>query len=254
LQRHHIVLDMNAGTGLLTWEAIRRVPEGGVWALAADEWTADALRQQASHLDELERPNVLVGPPAELPDLLASHGWGDVRFDAIVGRNAFTHMKPKERVQTARTLAGSLAPEGSVCLAQTVPKYTQRIYRLIDLSGLSSDLVQRIIAAEEAIYANLDDVWVNWDLTDLQDALQSAGFEQIAAGVETEATEMLITPALLERWFSTTGSGERPTYARHLLRQLSPGELAQFREALERASLNQTVTWESRTAFIVAKH
>jgi putative ATPase len=27
-QRHHRILDLNARTGLLTWEALRRVPEG----------------------------------------------------------------------------------------------------------------------------------------------------------------------------------------------------------------------------------
>jgi hypothetical protein len=34
LRRHRRVLVLNAGDGLLAWEALRRVPEGGVWALA----------------------------------------------------------------------------------------------------------------------------------------------------------------------------------------------------------------------------
>ena len=29
LQRHHVALDLNAGSGLLTWEILRRAPEGG---------------------------------------------------------------------------------------------------------------------------------------------------------------------------------------------------------------------------------
>ncbi len=33
LQRHSLALDLNAGSGLLTWEALRRAPEGGVWSL-----------------------------------------------------------------------------------------------------------------------------------------------------------------------------------------------------------------------------
>ena len=37
LQRHHIVLDLKAGSGLLTWEAIRRVPEGGVYACTQNQ-------------------------------------------------------------------------------------------------------------------------------------------------------------------------------------------------------------------------
>jgi putative ATPase len=40
IKRHGIVLDLNAGTGLLTWEAVRRTPEGSVWALAGDEASA----------------------------------------------------------------------------------------------------------------------------------------------------------------------------------------------------------------------
>jgi putative ATPase len=30
-QRHHVLLDLNSTTGLLTWEALRHVPEGGVY-------------------------------------------------------------------------------------------------------------------------------------------------------------------------------------------------------------------------------
>ena len=35
-----VVLDLNAGSGLLTWEILRRTPEGGTWALARDRQTA----------------------------------------------------------------------------------------------------------------------------------------------------------------------------------------------------------------------
>ena len=47
LPRHGLVLDLKAGSGLLTWEALRRVPEGGVYALARSRRDADALRQLA---------------------------------------------------------------------------------------------------------------------------------------------------------------------------------------------------------------
>ena len=86
LQRHSLVLDLNAGSGLLTWEALRRAPEGGVWSLASTAAEADALREIASRLPQVERPVVLQGALAELPDLLALRSEGDVRFDAIVGR------------------------------------------------------------------------------------------------------------------------------------------------------------------------
>ena len=45
LQRHGLVLDINVEAGLLTWEAARRAPEGGVWSLAATAAEADVLRE-----------------------------------------------------------------------------------------------------------------------------------------------------------------------------------------------------------------
>ncbi len=281
LQRHSVVLDMNAGTGMLTWEAVRRVPEGGVWALATDERAAEALREQSRPLDPLDRPHVLVGAIADLPTLLAvqraggsgpalnhkspevdaagpgtdalPHSAGALRFDAIVGRNAFTQSTAEERLRDAAVLVGVLAAGGCISLAQVVPRHTQRIYHLADTDALPAELMERIAAAEEEIYANPDDPFVSWDVPDLAEAFRATGLLEVSLTVEIQATEMLITPALLERWFALASEGARPTYARHLLRHLTPPELEQWRSALERLCLNKTVTWHSQTAFLVAR-
>ncbi len=51
LQRHHLVLDLNAKSGLLTWEALRQVPEGGVYACVSSQTEAEALNEQATTID-----------------------------------------------------------------------------------------------------------------------------------------------------------------------------------------------------------
>ncbi|MDM8527626.1 AAA family ATPase [Anaerolineales bacterium HSG24] len=61
VQRHDLLLDLKLGSGLLTWEAIRRAAVGGVYTLAHDQRTAQAFQQQCQNLDSLERPVVLVG-------------------------------------------------------------------------------------------------------------------------------------------------------------------------------------------------
>nr|WP_313933807.1 hypothetical protein [Calothrix sp. FACHB-168] len=86
LQRHHLVLDLNAGSGLLTWEAIRRVSEGGVYACVHTQNDALALIEQAAALPELMRPVILNAQITELPAVLASQTPG-VIFDYIIGRN-----------------------------------------------------------------------------------------------------------------------------------------------------------------------
>ena len=81
------MLDLNAGTGLLTWEAVRRTPEGGVWVVAATGREAEALRESANRMTPLERPVILQGTLSDVRELLDLRGETDLRFDAVVGRN-----------------------------------------------------------------------------------------------------------------------------------------------------------------------
>jgi putative ATPase len=241
LQRHHVVLDLNAGSGLLTWEAVRRAPEGGTWALARDRQTGEGLRQQAERLPELRQPVVLVGELEELPDLLALRGEADLRFDAVVGRNALGPLVDK--VGALRLVVGRLRPGGRLSLAEAVVRQAQRLHQLVDLSPLGDDLRQRLIQAEEQIYAASDDPLVNWDETDLEAALRAAGLEEISVASDVQTAETLISPATVERWFSVAALGDRPTYAQHLLRGITPTELAEVQALFQLQLAGQTVLW-----------
>jgi putative ATPase len=258
LQRHHLALDLNAGTGLLTWEAVRRAPEGGVWALVAGATEAAALREMAARLPELERPAVLQGAVAELPDLLAIRGEGEVRFDAIVGRSALasgSRSGASEAGQEAllRVIAGLLQPGGALSLAEPVARRTQRLYALVDLSRLSAGLAEKLTAAEEAIYNAADDGLVNWDVADLSPMLAAAGLTDIKVDAQETTADARITPALLARWFSPAPAGERPSYSQRLAEHLSADELAEVRALYERTLTNQTVPWRSTLAYISAR-
>jgi putative ATPase len=251
LQRHSVVLDLNAGSGLLTWELLRRAPEGGTWSLTRDRQAAEGLRQQAERLPELERPVVLVGDVGELPELLALRGEGDVRFDAVVGRNALGSVSDK--VEALRLLVACLRPGGCLSLAETVVGQAQRLYDLVDLSPLGEDLGRRVVEAEEAIYADAGDPLVNWGTADLGSALEAAGLEEGDVQEEVEAMEMFVSPATLERWFAIDPDRERPSYAQHLLRQLTADELAEVEALFQRQLAGQTVAWHTQIAFVVGQ-
>ncbi|MFN2157316.1 MAG: AAA family ATPase [Anaerolineae bacterium] len=253
LQRHHLVLDLHAATGLLTWEALRRVPEGGVWALAADQGSAQALREQAESLDELYRPRVLIGRIADLTDLLSARGDGDLCFDAVLSRNALTQATLAERVRAAQIVASLLSERGVFSLGQVIPRHTQRIYALVDLSPLPAGLAERVVVAEEAIYADERDPWVNWDAPELVADLRSGGLERVDVQIEYETAEMLVTPALIERWFATEGRGERLAYAQHLLAHLSAEEIEQYRALVVRDLQGQAVPWRSAIAYLLGR-
>ncbi|MCT7963832.1 AAA family ATPase [Laspinema sp. D1] len=246
-QRHHLILDLNAQSGLLTWEAVRRVPEGGVYAIARQESEVRALIEQSASLPELMRPMVIASSLSEIRPTLDKEAPG-VKFDRILGRNAWVREGDKRAI--ARSLASLLSESGGLVLGETLPRYTQRLYRLLGGKGLKGNLGDRLMAAEEAIYQDPTDPMVNWDAADLQRDLESVGF-RVELQIERSHQELQITSAMLDRWF-TPSQSEKPSYGDRLAQMLSGTEVQAVTEAFQRHLLHQTVQWESAIAFLCA--
>ncbi|MCY3760227.1 MAG: AAA family ATPase [Gemmatimonadetes bacterium] len=240
LERHHRVLDLAAGSGLLTWEALRRVPEGTVWSVCTDAASAAALRElAAAHLEELDRPRVLEAPVDALrPPAAAADP--PMRLEAIVGRNAMGSSGEKEQI--ARQLRGLAAPGCRLRLWEVVQRRAQRLCRLVDLGELEGDLKDRVISAEEAIYDDPDNPRVNWEEEDLKRLLQEAGFETVEYATEERTTVRRIATRQLGHWFNPGGE-KHPTFARYLHRQLDNATLRQVRGLFERQLNGSKVRW-----------
>ncbi|GAB4272820.1 MAG: AAA family ATPase [Candidatus Promineifilaceae bacterium] len=249
IQRHHLVLDVNAGTGLLTWEAVRRVPEGGVWALTADQQAGEALRQQAERLAEVERPSILIGDINELETLLALRNEANLKFDRIIGRNLFTI---NDWQLTIDRLARWLAENGRLALLQTIPRHSQRLYQLVDWPA--DALRTKVAAAEEAIYHDESDPLVNWDENDLAAAFAAVGLDAHIT-LEKQTEQRRFTADYLARWFPAEEAYQaKPSYAQRLREGgLSDGEVAEVRELYGRKLLNQVVNWQTTVALVTVQ-
>ena len=273
IERHHVILNLNARTGLLTWEAIRQVPEGGVYAWVQNEADAQALGEQAERLPELRRPIVEFGatPPVQsseftplnLPlrgetpapspylsrSVSAGHreGWGGVKFDRIIGRNVL--MAEPNKATILQAIAPLLRPEGAIAFAETIPRHTQRLYKLVDATSFSKRLYKDLVKAEEAIYKDDTDPMVNWTEEDLLPLFEGAGFK---ADIQVEQTSTLlpITAKTLERWFAV--GLEKPSYGDRLAEVLSTKDLEKVRQVFTQYLKGQTVNWGGAIAFIAA--
>lgn len=249
VQRHHLVLDLNARSGLLTWEALRQAPEGGVWALCPDRASAVLLQERTAHLAELDRPVVLHGPLAHLGALVQERSPGQ-RFDAVVGNHALAAVPDKAAV--VAQLRGLLRPGGHLALAEGLPRRAQRLHALAALAGLPADLRQRVVQAEEAIYADPANPLVNWDADQLVELFGGAGFSQITARVETTTASRRLSPQQLAQWFNPGGETHH-TYAFYLRRGLEEEEVALVRRAYERELANRLVEWNSTQVVLSAR-
>lgn len=245
--RHHLVLDVNAGSGLLTWEAVRRAPEGGVWALTAEQQAGEALRQMAAKLPEVERPFILIGALSELDYLLELRGEPDLRFDRIVGRNLILTIADFRL--GIEKLAGRLAENGRLCLMQTIPRHGQRLYDLVDWSGHEA-LHEKVVAAEEAIYHDETDSLVNWDEGDVETAVLRAGLVGRVV-VERVSEQRQITAVQVERWFISE-KGERLSYKERLLAGgLAEREVGEVERLYGRQLVKGVVGWKTAVGFVV---
>lgn len=245
-QRHHVILDLNAGSGLLTWEAVRQVPEGGVYACVYSETDAIALTEQAAALPALSRPIVLRSKLSNLAEVLTSQAPG-IRFDRIIGRNAL--IREPDRPQMIQSLVNYLQPDGTITLAEAIPREAQRLYHLLESTGLSAKLYKKLVQAEENIYAHDADSSRNWGIEDIENLFSELNFIT-TIDIEPVSTELLITQTIINRWFEP-GSDTQPTYSFYLKKALSEAEITRIRHAFERLQ-NQSVNWKSTIAFVHA--
>jgi len=254
-QRHHVLLDLNASTGLLTWEAIRRVPEGGVYSCARTHQAHSALVQQSAMLSELNRPVVVEvdennnaqknTPRPALFDSSVFDGvmFDGIMFDGIVGRNALMAMADKR--DATRQLKSLLHANGKIVLAESVPKRAQRLSELLDPTQVDPGLYEQLCDAESHLFNNPKDPMINWDTTDLQHSFETVGF---VCQIETTefSTEVLVTSTLLERWLGTGGK-----YCDRLTHQgLNAADITCIQAHFMQQLQNQTVSWKRSIAFV----
>jgi putative ATPase len=239
LKRHHRVLAADSGSGLLVWEALRRTPEGGVWAALPGKADFDLVSAYLEHLPEIDRPVLLnsgvfellrgtgdsgrkgsggkEGPPSDAGEAGAKIGAppaasaaGLPPFDAILGRNLLTRVT--DRAGALRLLASRLAPGGRAVLAETVPSLGSRLFETAGTEDLPGPLAAKIREAEERLYGwdragsrgrkgGAGGGTLAWGEAELREALAESGLADGEVSVETFEENRLVTERNVALWF-----------------------------------------------------
>ena len=247
LARHHVVLDVAAGSGLLTWEAVRRTPEGLVVAVTAEARHAQTLREHAARLSELERPVVLEAEPNALTAALANHErTRELRFDRVLGRSVLSSVHSP--LAWLEDLATVVAPGGSVVLAETDASRGQRLADLLDWRDAEA-LGEQVRAAEAALYQ--DAGATAWTPKRLRALAQEAGWSDAHVSETSVVADQRLAATSLERWL---GSADAPGPYGEALRTALGDELAHTVARRFRAQLaDRVVPWRSTVVTLRAR-
>ena len=144
------VLVLNAGHGLLVWEAFRHTPEGLVVAQVRSNEDLSYLNQYISTLDSVSAPQVILESDYRkaLANLEKTVGKG-ILFEHIIGRNLLTEQKNAKPVLEA--IKTKLAPSGDVVLCETVVSEASRLSEFFHMGPLQDILLK----AEKKIYGKV---------------------------------------------------------------------------------------------------
>ncbi|RKX74083.1 MAG: AAA family ATPase [Spirochaetes bacterium] len=252
LRRHDRILDINARTGLLSWEAFRRVPEGGVWGLVPDKDNYELLTLYASTLPEPERPILINKGIEEFTPGNHPRVPEDILFEAVIGRDTLPALSNKERM--FKKIHSLISPGGTLSIAETVPRKAPRLSEFI-MAGIKKEnertLIEKFKTAEEEIYNDPSDPLINWDENDLIAFCKEAGFGELKADTKTYTFNKYISTKDLRNWFAI--ESRQGKYAGKLLQRLKQEELKRIGEIFFSHLENTPVEWRKTVLFLCAK-
>ena len=240
-----LILTINDNGGLLTWEGLRQVVSGGVYALLDDDEAALTLRAQAENLDPLERPVIISGGLAAIE---AHCGLEQgLLFDVIPVRGLRREIERND--DCLARLGGLLAPQGRLVCAESLPRFQQRLYRLLPETALDSEVAAILAQAEEIIYADAGLDWCEEDA--LREMYDGGSLSLQGLQLEKSRHQVYISANDIDNWFTPRGKDEKAAYCQHLAAHLDNETLARVKSAFVTHLQNKVCRWESVTAYLV---
>ncbi|MFP4163988.1 MAG: AAA family ATPase, partial [Chitinispirillaceae bacterium] len=247
IERSDLVLDLHSRTGLLSFEAARKVNEGAVWAVVYDTREYQTVSSMASRLDQLSRPVPVRSQPDSLVKNVINEAGENVAFDVILGRNVLRSMQDKHGY--LENVASLLAKEGRIVLSEIVPSMGQRISELAS-DFCKGEMYDRLLEAERALFEDETDPMVNWTADTLKKDLSSLDRFDVSNFTFTEKTFRRIIPREIDHWFRATSGDERPSLGDRLTQHFTVEEKEQLRQLLHKKLDFKDVQWKTTVMFM----
>ncbi|MBN2351021.1 MAG: AAA family ATPase [Spirochaetales bacterium] len=247
ISRHDRVLDLNAGRGLLLWEAVRRTPEGGVAGLVWEKTDLEILGHYAAERPESERPLLVPKTPASFTEADLPADWRGAAFEHVVGRNAWSGREAGAAI--GGLLARLLQAGGRVSLAERIPRRSTRLSELVrDTWPEGAAVLEKI---ESLVYANPDNPLVDWDEADVEGALAGAGLAIAARELVPYTERRFIAPADVDRWLKADPKID--SYGKRLAEVLAAKESEGFAARLRESLAGREVEWRTVVLYIAGE-
>lgn len=238
LKRHDRVFVAGKDRGLLLWEALRKVPEGGVWTASDDPEEIDFLNNYPTPLHETEKPIIIRG---NIEDISVKSG-ELVPFDAVVGRNIISRDKKPENLM--KIIYSLLEKDGIISIAEALPEKATRLSELINSKTLSTEDFDLLKKAENNIYKNTGKSGLEAGEKTLS-LLEKNGFGNTGSYEREYSQNRIISAQNISRWFDP---GNSDSYGSLIKNQLSEELFNKLHNVFLHELADREVEW--RTVYI----
>ncbi|WP_052078572.1 AAA family ATPase [Spirochaeta lutea] len=212
--RHHRLLIDGSQSLLFLWEALRRCPEGMVWARFASQDATQQAQQAAQYLDLLQQPELFQGLPGDFNAMLRSR-YPDLHFDGILSRGEIgfllTNQGYSQGVQRLSLLKEILSPQGKIILVELIPRESQRLSGLLHQINAPEEAIHRVEQVESILYAS-GMPSLGWDGETLSALAHEAGLQVAASETLTIPGDRRINSQDILGWFGSP-EGQTPGYS-----------------------------------------
>ena len=248
LRRHDRILIPDAGNGFLLWEALRRVPEGGVWTWAARE-NLQRIQHYAESLTEIERPKVFEGSFFSKSGAQTVRN-AEMKFEAAVGRNSIT--RAPDKIACFTQIADCLTEEGSISFAEIIPCRGTRLSDILQDKNFPSDMLSVLFEAENIIYSAEGNSLMNWDEEDLLSSCRNGGFKKTTGHLKEYTMNKFIKKSDVSGWLDNRNP-QIKGYGTFLSNFLKEEELSEMTKLLLYYLADQETLWKRSVLFLTAE-
>ncbi|MFM7652346.1 MAG: AAA family ATPase [Vulcanococcus sp.] len=201
-QRHDRVLILEARSLLWALDPLQHTPEGGVVIQAASPDDLQRLEAQLQVLEDLQRPQLVQTPLAELGRQLDP----GQRFEWIAARHPWRGATTAELNQQLKALSSLAAPQSQLRLLFTTPLLgpAAAVLHLLNREASPRPAIDTELGERLQAVAALEPDWLTRDQEPgLVASRLEAGPWHLASASWEEDLELPLSPALLQRWFAT---------------------------------------------------
>ena len=243
LKRNDLVLDINAGAGLLTWPAIRHTIEGGVWSYCIQREEAQSMSALARELPWAHQPQIFYGDLDQgFLSALKDHDIKKIKFDKILARSFFTHRYQwSKRLQILSELVDD-DHRIKVTIAEPYLYGAQRLSSLLSHSLQESNqhtyLIDQWRNAEALIYKELNHYWHQEELLNYLKR-STLNISDILVKEVLYERKIRLTSERVKEWLRST----HESYISRITKTVDDPELLSFIEDNLQQMASKKVKW-----------